>query len=195
MTAWRRLSIGLFLSLWFMPATALADSPTAFVKSILDRVLAIQNEPAAEAVRAQRIRQIIRQSFDFEQMSRDSLGSAYQRLSPGQRQEFQTVFSALFQDSYTRMVLNFLKQEKVKYQQERQDNNRAQVKTSLVRTNETIQVDYLMHRQAQNWLLYDAIVDGVSILNNYKSQFARVMESKSFDFLMGKLKVQARALD
>jgi phospholipid transport system substrate-binding protein len=63
-----------------------------------------------------------------------------------------------------------------------------------VRTNETIPVDYLMRAAAQGWLLYDVIVDGVSILDNYRSQFAQVIRSQSFESLLNKMKTQRRAV-
>ncbi len=178
---------------------ALASGPTSFVKGIMDRVLAIQNDPALagaahEQARAQAIREIIQKSFDFPHMAKSSLGSAYGRLSSGQRPEFTKVFSYLFQDSYTRLVLNFLKKETVNYHQEIRQGSQARVNTTLIRTNETIPVDYLLHQNSHGWLLYDVIVDGVSILNNYKSQFAKTIQSKSFEFLLERLKSQYRAM-
>ncbi len=185
------------LMLWGTPA--ISDSPTAQVKSILDQVLTIQNNPALagpahEKERARAVREIIRRSFDFDRMAKTSLGPVYGRLGPGQRREFTDTFSYLFQDSYTRMVLNFLKQETVKYLNESRNNGEARVKTSLVRSNETIPVDYLMRAAAQGWLLYDVIVDGVSILDNYRSQFAQVIRSQSFESLLNKMKTQRRAV-
>jgi phospholipid transport system substrate-binding protein len=178
---------------WLIPARA--ASPTAYVRSILDKVMTIQNDPAlSNQARAQAIHQIIAHSFDFNLMAKDSLGETYGRLSSGQQQEFTRTFSFLFQDSYTRMVLNFLKKENIQYGQERQQGDKAQVDTTIVRTNENIPVTYLMRRTSQGWILHDVIVDGVSILQNYRTQFARVIRTKSFDFLLKKMADQRRAL-
>jgi phospholipid transport system substrate-binding protein len=186
-------------ALCLLAPPVLAQSPTAYVRGILQKVMAIQNDPAraGEAhknARAQAIRQIIQKNFDFSLMAQNALGLTYGRLSPGQRREFTDTFSYLFQDSYTRLVLNFLKQEKVHYQRERLEGSQAQVDTSLVRTNETIPVNYLMHRHPQGWILYDVMVDGVSILENYRTQFTQVIRTRSFDFLLGKMKTQRQAL-
>lgn len=185
--------------LLLLPATASAATPGGYVKEILDKVMVIQNNPslageAHKAARAQAIRLIIKDNFDFSLMGRDSLGSAYERLSPGQRREFEDTFSRLFQDSYSRLVLNFLKKENIQYQQEANQGTQARVKTTLVRTNESIPVEYLMHSAPRGWILYDVQVDGVSILNNYKSQFARTIQAQSFDYLLQKMKVQAQAM-
>jgi phospholipid transport system substrate-binding protein len=179
---------------WLMPAWA--QSPTAYVRGILDKVMAIQNNPSLnDQVRAREIHQIIAKSFDFAMMAKDSLGLTYDRLSASQRQQFTQTFTYLFQDSYTRLVINFLKKENIKYGQERQQGNGAQVDTTIVRTNELIPVTYLMHRASQGWILHDVIVDGVSILANYKTQFARVIRTKSFAYLLDKMEEQRRAIE
>jgi phospholipid transport system substrate-binding protein len=195
----KHLIISLVLAGLFLSTPVLAETPTAYVRGILGKVMAIQNNPnlAGEAhkqARAQAIRQIIQQNFDFPLMAQDSLGAVYGRLGSGQRREFVDTFSYLFQDSYTRLVLNFLKQETVNYRRERLEDSRAQVDTTLVRTNEAIPVEYLMHRASQGWILYDVIVDGVSILENYRTQFDQVIRTRSFDFLLGKMRAQRQAL-
>jgi len=180
---------------WVGALPASAESPTAYARGILDSVMAIQNDAALSTqARAQAIHQIIERSFDFPMMARDSLGPTYERLSGGQRQEFTHTFSYLFQDSYTRLVLNFLKKENIQYGQERREGNNARVDTTIVRPNENIPVTYLMHPASQGWILYDVIVDGVSILQNYRTQFAQVIRTKSFEFLLNKMAEQRRAI-
>ncbi len=186
-------------ALWLWGAPAWAGSPTDYVRGILNQVLAIQNDPALagpekQSARARGIRQIIQRSFDFPLMAQNSLGPASGRLNSAQRREFVDTFSYLFQDSYSRLVLNFLKQETIKYHQERLENSEARVSTSIIRTNETIPVDYLLHRRGQDWLLYDVIVDGVSILDNYKTQFAATIRTQSFESLLNRMKAQRRAI-
>jgi phospholipid transport system substrate-binding protein len=185
-------------ALWLAVAPALAATPTAFVKGILDEVMAIQGNPATEGpshedARAQAIRRVIQKNFDFPFMAQDSLGGAYDRLNPGQRQEFTNVFSSLFQASYTNMVLRFLKREDIKYGQETVTGSQARVDTKLVRANDTIQVEYLAHQKG-GWLLYDVVVDGVSILDKYKSGFSREIQTGSFESLLNKMKTQLKAV-
>ncbi len=136
----------------------------------------------------------LRSNFDFALMAKDSLGATYGGLSGGQRQEFIRTFSYLFQDSYTRLVINFLKKENIQYGRELPEGNKARVDTAIVRTNENIPVTYLMHTAPQGWILYDVIVDGVSILQNYKTQFAQVIRTKGFGFLLNKMQEQRRAI-
>jgi phospholipid transport system substrate-binding protein len=178
---------------WIMPARA--ETPTTYVRGILDRVMNLQNDASlSNKARAQAIHKIIEDNFDFAMMAKDSLGPTYGSLSAGQRQQFTRTFSYLFQDSYTRLVLNFLKKENIKYGQERLEGGKAQVDTIIVRTNENIPVTYRMHQASQGWILHDVIVDGVSILHNYQTQFDRVIRTKSFNFLLDKMEEQRRAI-
>lgn len=162
--------------------------------------MAIQTDPALageahEAQRGRQIHQIIARSFDFPLMAKDALGGTFGQISGGQRQEFITTFSYLFQDSYTRMVLKFLQKENISYKRESQQGNTARVETTIVRPNESIPVTYLMHQAGGGWLLHDVIVDGVSILNNYRTQFAQTIRTKGFGFLMERMKTQRQAIE
>ena len=180
---------------WAPPLPALAGTPTAYVRGILEQVMSLQNDPALSTqARSQAIHQIIERNFDFALMAKDSLGPTYEHLSGGQRQEFTRTFGYLFQDSYTRLVLNFLKKENIQYGRELPEGEKARVDTAIVRTNENIPVTYLMHTAPQGWILYDVMVDGVSILQNYKTQFAQVIRTKSFEFLLNKMQEQRRAI-
>jgi phospholipid transport system substrate-binding protein len=157
--------------------------------------MAIQsNASLSRQQRANEIRQIIRSNFDFNAMARDVLGSHYDQLSSGQREQFINTFQYLFQDSYSRMVLNFLKQENIKYGSASQQGGKAKVDTVIERPNENIPVTYLM-QTAGGWKLYDVIVDGVSILNTYKTKFSDVIRTKGFNFLIDRMNEQRRAIE
>jgi phospholipid transport system substrate-binding protein len=174
---------------------ALAGAPTEYVRGILDQVMGLQNNPALSTqARSQAIHRIIERNFDFDLMAKDSLGPTYDRLSGGQRQEFTRTFSYLFQDSYTRLVINFLKKENIQYNREVPEGSKARVDTAIVRTNENIPVTYLMRAALQGWILYDVTVDGVSILQNYKTKFAETIRANSFEFLLKRMQEQRRAI-
>src|SRR5208282_609959 len=136
--------------IWILVLPAGAESPTVYVRGILDKTMAIQNDASLDAkARSRAIHQVIAQNFDFPMMAKDTLGATYGQVSAGQRQQFTHTFDYLFQDSYSRLVLNFLKRENIRYGQERQEGGgKARVDTSIVRTNDTIPVTYLMHSKS-----------------------------------------------
>jgi len=169
------------------------------VKSVLDQAMDIQTRPdlkgeAYVKERTRLIRQLISGSFYAEEMAKESLKENWDKLSPGERTEFQRLFTTLFQDSYTRMVLDFLQREKVEYRQETPENKGVKVPTTIMRANEHIPVDYHLVQKSGRWLIADVDIDGVSIVENYRSTFRRVIQTSSFDNLLQKLRLQAKAV-
>ena len=194
------LIISLILVAWcFWLNQALAGSPKEYVRGILDRVIAILTDRALageahEAQRAGHIRQIIEKNFDFPFMVTEVLSGVSSQVSASQRQEFSKTFVYLIQDSYTRMVLNFLHEGNITYDRENLEGSKGRVDTTIVRPNESIPVTYLMHQVGGGWRLYDVIIDGVSILGGYRTQFAQVIQSKGFAFLLERMKTQRQAV-
>jgi phospholipid transport system substrate-binding protein len=178
---------------WANPV--LAQGPTEYVRGILDRAMAIQNNPSlSRSDRRHEIHRIIRDNFDFNTMARTVVGSSYSQLSPEQLDEFNRVFSYLFQDSYTSMVLDFLKHENIEYPGSSQSDGKAKVDTVIKRPNENIPVTYLLDNRPQ-WKMYDVIVDGVSILHTYRDRFSEVIRTKGFNYLIQRMNEQRKAIE
>ena len=179
--------------IWAIPA--MAQSPTGYIRGILDQVMSIQNNSSlSRADRRQQIHQIIRENFDFNTMAKTVLSSSYSQLNAGQVKEFNNVFSYLFQDSYTSMVLDFLKHENIEYGAASQTDGKAKVKTVIKRPNENIPVTYLLDNRA-GWKMYDVIVDGVSILHTYENKFSQVIQEKGFDYIIQRMNEQRKAIE
>lgn len=190
----------LFLSLCVgigSPARA-QSGPSNTVKGVLDKAMDIQTRPELEGPehrkeRAAQIRKIIADNFASSEMARESLGDYWEKLSGGQRQQYQEVFTGLFQDSYTRMVLNFLGREKVEYPGESPDGKHTKVQTVIMRTNEHIPVDYVVEQKGQKWIIRDVFIDGVSIVDTYRNSLGTFIKAKGYDALIGKMKTQKKA--
>jgi phospholipid transport system substrate-binding protein len=178
---------------WAIPA--MAQGPTGYIRGILEQVMTIQNNPSlSRSNRRQQIHQIIRNNFDFNTMAKTVLGSSYSTLNAGQVNEFNNVFSYLFQDSYTSMVLDFLKHENIQYGAASQTDGKAKVNTVIKRPNENIPVTYLLDNRA-GWKMYDVIVDGVSILHTYESKFSQVIQEKGFNYIIQRMQEQRKAIE
>jgi phospholipid transport system substrate-binding protein len=176
-----------------------ASEATPTVKAVLDQAMEIQTRPdlAGEDKRPERKRligKLILDSFIFSEMARDALKENWDRLATNQRSEFQRLFSQLFQDSYTRMVLNFLQRESIEYKGETAESPGMLVKTVILRANEHIPVDYHLIQKSGRWLIRDVDIDSVSIVENYRNTFRQVIRSSSFDGLLNKMRLQARVL-
>ncbi len=93
------------------------------------------------------------------------------------------------------MVLDFLKREKILYTQEELREGQALIKTTIVRVNEEIPVDYSLTLVQGQWLVHDVTIDGVSIVRNYRQSFSRVIQRESFQSLLKKMRLQQQAIE
>jgi len=187
------------LSLFFQDALC-QKVPTECIRTILDEVMAVQTDPQLKGQefrnkRRTAIKRIISQNFDFDTMARQSLGPYWERLEEAKQIEFKAIFQDLFQESYTRLVLDFLVREKILYTKEDIDHGRALVKTTIARVNEEIPVDYSLTTIEKKWLVNDVKIDGVSIVENYQKSFSRVIKQESYEALLEKMRRQQKAIE
>jgi len=188
--------LGVFATTW----VSSAESPTDRVRDVLEKAMDIQTKAELQGdsgrpQRAKLIRALIAENFLTAQMAQESLGDKWQALAPGQRNEFTDLFIRLFQDSYTRMVLNFLRRETVEYLGEGKEGSRTKVRTKIMRVNEHIPVDYILVEKDNRWFMVDVIIDGVSIVRNYQNKFRQVIAAQSLDYLMNQMRIQCKAIE
>lgn len=192
------LALVMFPTLAFY-SVSYAEEPTERIRGMLEEIMTIQTDPQLEdsehrEERRAAIQKIIGENIDFDAMAQLALDRHWQRLSPAQRSEFKQIFRDLFQDSYSRLVLNFIKREKVLYPKEDVRKNNAMVMTVIVRANDEITVDYSLSNKDAVWLVDDVIVDGVSIAGNYRNAFGRVIKKESFEALLDRMRIQQKAI-
>jgi len=186
------LIVGLSLSAVF-PLNAIAGEPTDQVKQTVDAVIQILNnkelkKPAKVEERRATIRETVEKRFDFEEMAKRSLALHWKDRTPQEKKEFTSLFSDLLEDTYIRKIERY-EDEKVVYTDERIDGPYATVRTRIVTTKEIeIPVDYKIFKKGQKWEVYDIIVEGVSLVNNYRTQFNQIIRSGSYEDLVQKLK-------
>lgn len=177
-----------------------AGTPTDWVRSILEEVMAIQTNPQLRGLEFRKekrmaIEKIIAENFHFDAMAKQALGQHWLALSEARRSEFKALFQDLFQDSYTKLVLDFLGREKILYNREESNQDKASVRTIIVRMNEEIPVDYSLAIIGQRWSVEDVTIDGVSIVQNYQKSFLRVIRQESYEGLLKKMRMQQQAIE
>ena len=190
-------AFGMFSVLFLVLQDASCDAgiPTERVRSILEEVMTIQTNPQLQGQKFRNekrmaIKKVIAQNFHFDAMAKQALGQHWQALNEAKRSEFKLIFQDLFQESYTRLVLDFLGREKILYQNEEIRQGQAMVKTAIVRMSEEISVDYTLAAVEQKWLIEDVAIDGVSIIQNYQKSFSRVIQRESIEGLLKKMRLQ-----
>jgi phospholipid transport system substrate-binding protein len=181
--------------LLFLPFNALADSPTVQIKSTVDQVIQILTNPQLQGEgrkqeRRKRLREVIFVRFDFQEMAQRSLGAHWQRRTPEEQTEFIKVFSDLLEQTYVDKIESY-NNEKFIYANERIDGRYAEV-VSKMRTSkgEEFTINYKLHRVGEDWTVYDLVIENISLMNNYRSQFNRILTNSTYDELVSRIKAK-----
>ena len=181
-------------ALLVLPLTAWA-TPTDDVKGTIDRVLKIVQDPnlkpqAKTRERRAEIRKTVGDRFNFAEMARRSLATHWRDLTSAQQQDFVNLFTDLLEKSYVDKIENF-SDEKIMYLGEQIDGETAVVKTKVVtKKNVEIPIDYRLLRRDGKWEVYDVIIEGVSLINNYRVQFNKIIRTKSYPELVRLMKIK-----
>jgi phospholipid transport system substrate-binding protein len=191
----RVVALATVLSVLPLPV-AEAGAPTDQLRNRVDRILAILSDPemmkdSRTAERRTAMRRIAGEVFDFTEISRRSLGRYWQPRSPAEREEFVRLFADLLERAYV-SKLELYSGEKIEYAGEVPDGDVTTVKTRIITKQGTpIPVDYRMFQQSGQWRAYDALIEGVSLVGNYRTQFNSVIQRTSYEDLVKTLRAKA----
>lgn len=172
-----------------------AGTPTEVIRLTADGVLNVLKDPALKgeqksAERREKLKEIIYPRFDFPVMSRRSLGPHWRKLAPEEQREFVKLFTGLLETSYADKIDSY-DGEKVLYTGESIDKNFAEVSTKVVtKKGEEFSVNYKLSNSGGEWKIYDVVIEHISLVNNYRSQFHRVLNKSSFEELLGRMKAK-----
>lgn len=189
----------LFWYAWVTAAPAAADQgPLLVIQSGTDRALDIihsSKSGKAPSIRQRRaeILTIVDEYFDFSEMAKRALGRPWKDQPPEKQKEFVSLFKQLLFNTYVDRVETYTgSNEKVVYDVQEVKGDYAFVKTRIVNYQDTdVAVDYRLKEEKGNWKVYDVIVEGVSLVSNYRSQFTSILANESFDALLVKLRQKA----
>jgi phospholipid transport system substrate-binding protein len=173
-----------------------AGAPTDTLKGTVDRIVQILADPALQDKPEQRraeVRKIAEGIFDYPDTARRALGPHWSARSPQEQQEFSKLFADLLDRAYVSKI-ELYQGERVRYVGETADGDEATVKTVIAtKKSSDIPVDYRMHRKDGRWLVYDVIIEGVSLVSNYRTQFNKIVQTESYDALVQRLRAKETA--
>ena len=188
------ICIGVF-SLTCMPPLLWAGELGKLLMETIDKGFAILKDPSLKGdekvqERRQMLWKEISPVFNFEEMSKRSLGQHWKSRTPEEKKEFVELFTNILKDAYIGKTDTY-SGEKVVIISEKQDKNYATVQTRFItNTGTEISVDYNMHNNPGRWTIYDVIIEGVSLVNNYRSQFNNILIKSSYKELIQKIKAK-----
>ncbi|MBI3456797.1 MAG: ABC transporter substrate-binding protein [Candidatus Rokubacteria bacterium] len=182
-----------------LAASARAGAPTDQLKSTTDRVLKLLQDPELkkpEKLRERRgqIRAIANEVFDWQETAKRALGRHWLPRTPQAREEFSQLFADLLERSYIGKIEAYTS-ERIIYAGEAIEGDLATVRTKLITKSDTeIPIDYRMLRAGDRWRAYDVVIEGVSLVANYRSQFNRIITQSGFEDLLKRLKTKQEEL-
>jgi phospholipid transport system substrate-binding protein len=175
-----------------------AGAPTDSMKATIDEVLRIIRDkelkpPGKAEERRQQLEQVVGARFDYQEMSKRALGAPWNGLSDEDKQEFVGLFRTLLTNSYADKIETY-SGEGVHYLNERTEKDYAEVRTKVLSGKTEIPLDYRLINRADGWRVYDVVVDGVSLVNNYRGQFTKILRATSYADLVDQLRKKSDKL-
>jgi phospholipid transport system substrate-binding protein len=177
------LGLVLVLNLTFGLSGAWAAGPMEDIQSLIEEVQAVLQTMPEKHRRLELVEQATTRHLDFREMAKRSLGTTWASLNRSQQDEFVELFSALLKISYASHLDEFAKTQ-VAYQGETQQSEGCEVRILVIRPNDKIPVNFRLLHEPQGWMIYDMVIEGVSLVDNFHNQFAAMIKECSFGELV-----------
>jgi phospholipid transport system substrate-binding protein len=186
--------VGLILVfLLIVPFSAYAGPPLDTVKGHIDKVLdvlrdsSLKGESGKSAKKA-KIRSITEKMFDYTELSRRTLGQNWKKFNNEQQKEFTDLYKSILEDAYADKIMTYT-DEKVVFNKENMLSEKTyEIQTTIVTKKADIPIFYRVIQKEGEWRVYDVVIEGVSLVNNYRTQFREILASKSPDGLLDVLR-------
>ncbi len=193
-------SLVLFMTIMFALSlsvtTALAVTPIESIQTTIDTVLETMRDknlshPDKKEERRDRIGALIRDRFHFEEMSKRSLAKHWKKRTAEEKTEFIKIFSDLLETSYISKIEAYT-DEKISYDKERIKGKGKYgiVNTTIITKSVEIPIDYKLIRKNDKWWVYDVVIEGVSFVSTYRSQYNKIIKRESFAKLIQSMKAK-----
>ncbi|MEE8574556.1 MAG: ABC transporter substrate-binding protein [Thermodesulfobacteriota bacterium] len=186
------------ITLLLTPIASTAAAPTDLLSGTIDAVLEVLKDPAYKGEahtnkRRTKIKGIIAERFSYVDMAKRSMGKHWKKRSDAEKKEFSVIFGKLISLSYITKLEGYTN-EKVLYETETIAKTKAMVKTKIMTKSGTdIPVDYrLLNKGGGNWMVYDVVIEGISLVRNYRTQFNKSLMQGSYEELLKKLKSKVK---
>jgi phospholipid transport system substrate-binding protein len=200
MKPWLRIALACTVLVILLAAReATAGAPTEQLRTQVDRVLKLLDDSALKAPdkakeRRAAVRKVADEIFDFGETARRSLGRHWAARTPEERDEFVKLFGDLLERSYISKI-ELYGGEKIQYVGDRIEGDTAIVQSKLLtKTGSEVPIEYRMLKKGERWLVYDVVIEGVSLVANYRTQFNKIIQTSSFQDLVKKMKTRQEEL-
>jgi len=175
------------------PLSAFAGVPLETVKGHLDKVREVLRDPSLKAESAKkakkdRIRAISEKMFDFTELSKRTLAQNWSKFNPEQQKEFVELYTSLLENAYANKIMAYTDEKIVFSKEVALTEKTVEVQSSVLRRNGDIPLYYRVILKDGVWRVYDIVIEGVSLINNYRSQFREILSNKPPESLLETLR-------
>jgi phospholipid transport system substrate-binding protein len=186
-----------FVICTFFSASLAFAGPTDDVKKTVDevvRIVASKEMKQNDQKRRQALKNTISLVFDYSEMAKRSLGKHWNQRTPAEKKRFAELFATLLENSYAGKIESY-NNEKIVYLKEVVDGDYAEVKSKVVTAKrDEFTLDYRMIKQNGKWMAYDVVIEGVSLVSNYRTQFNKIITGNGYPELVRKLETKTDEL-
>jgi phospholipid transport system substrate-binding protein len=191
------LNIILLAVLLILPLAVHADGAKATVEGQIDKMLAKMQKPEfkeqSKDAKLAEIRKIINEVFDYKELSQRTLGRDWKKFKPEQQTEFIDLYSKLLENVYADRILAYT-HEKIEFGKETElKKGRVEVESYIVTIdNKKVPLFYRTSNRTGQWKVYDVVIEGVSMIKNYRGQFRQILSDKKPEDLLQTLREKTK---
>ena len=185
----KQLAILSILIVFVLSVPVYAGVPLTTVQSAVNRVLDVLRDPqlkspAAKEIKKEKLRVIYKDMFDEIEFSRRTLARNWNKFTPAQRAEFVNLFEQVLEKAYIDKILAYSNEKVNFYKENMISENQAEIQSRIITPSKEIPINYRMIRKAGKWKAYDVVVENVSLVQNYRTQFNDILASNSPEHLL-----------
>jgi len=189
---------GLSILMFFLSALPVyADAPLDSVQANVTKVLDVLRDPklkaeSAKEIKKEKLRVIYEQMFDEVELSRRTLGIQWNKLNPAQQQEFVQLFRQVLEKAYIDKILSYTNEKIIFPGEDMLSSNQAEVQTKIITASREIPISYRVILKDDTWKVYDVVIENVSLVQNYRSQFKSILAKNTPEQLLEILRKKVR---
>ncbi|MEK6776312.1 MAG: ABC transporter substrate-binding protein [bacterium] len=189
----KHLVIAALILCLIVPVSALAGVPLDMVKGNVDKVLEVLRDPSLKAESAKKIKKdkimdIADKMFDFTELSKRTLAQYWNKLNAAQQKEFVDLYKSLLADTYADKILQYTEEKIVFGKEVPLAEKTVEVQSTVMRKNGDVSIYYRVIQDDGSWRIYDVVIEGVSLISNYRSQFKEILANKPPESLLETLR-------
>ena len=178
------------IAVFAFPSVAVsAGTPLDAVQANVNKVLDVLRDPklkapSAKEIKKEKLRAIYKVMFDEVELSKRSLGLHWNKLTADERQEFVELYRQILEKAYIDKILSYTNEKVVFGKENKVSANLAEVQTKIVTSSKEIPIDYRVILSGGAWKVYDVVIENVSLIENYRSQFNDILANNTPEQLL-----------